>query len=178
MFAVKRFVTGHDDQGRSNVTLDDVASNILPINGWPGAAITEIWVTEEMPIDNSGVVDRAARPIRHDPTPNGTIFRVVEIPPEKHMSGDIDVGAAFDAMGSENRPSQTDSAKHASMHFTNSVDYLVVMQGEMHMLMEDGEVLLKQGDCIVQRGTKHAWVNRGDIPCVIAAVLVDAHKAN
>jgi mannose-6-phosphate isomerase-like protein (cupin superfamily) len=63
------------------------------------------------------------------------------------------------------------------MHVTDSIDYLVVMSGEMHMLMEDGETLLKQGDCIVQRGTKHAWVNRSGKPCVIAAVLVDAKRA-
>ena len=93
---------------------------------------------------------------------------------EKSLKGGIDVDAAFSSMGSENIPSETDSKQHPTMHFTDSIDYLVVISGEMNMLMEDGEVLIQQGDCIVQRGTKHAWVNRGDVPCVIAAVLIDA----
>ena len=87
----------------------------------------------------------------------------------------MDTDLAFESMGSDNRPTAEDQAQHASMHFTDSVDYLVVISGEMHMLMEDGtEVLLQPGHCIVQRGTKHAWVNRGDVPCVLAAILVNA----
>ena len=175
MHKVKRFVTGVNDERRSVVTFDDHASNTMEIAGWPGAHVTEVWVTDSCPADNEGDEDRAARPIRHDPTPTGTIFRVVEIPPEKSLGDEtIDASAAFESMGSENQPSDSDSEQHASMHFTNSVDYIVVISGEMHMLMEEGEVLLRQGDCIVQRGTKHAWVNRGEVPCVIAAVLVDA----
>lgn len=172
---IRRIVTGHDAQGRSNITFEGVASNVMDLEGWPGLRITELWATEEMPIDNDGQVDRGARPIRHDPTPNGTIFRVVEIPPEP-ASG-VDTSAAFAQMGSHNVPDAGDRARHAMMHVTDSVDYLVVMSGEMHMLMEDGEVLLKTGDCIVQRGTKHAWVNRSGKPCIIAAVLVDAKRA-
>ncbi len=169
---VRRIVTGHDGSGRSNVTFDGPAANILPIAGYDGAYITELWVTEEMPVDNGGETDCGARPIRHDPTADGTIFRVVEIPPERGLA--IDADAAFKSMGSHNRPSDEDTGRHATMHFTKSVDYLIVMSGEMSMLMDDGEVLLRQGDCIVQRGTKHAWINRGDVPCVIAAILVDA----
>jgi mannose-6-phosphate isomerase-like protein (cupin superfamily) len=63
------------------------------------------------------------------------------------------------------------------MHATDSVDYLVVISGEMFMVMDEGEILLRAGDCIVQRGTKHAWSNRGSMPCVMAAVLVSAHPA-
>ena len=175
-FQVRRFVTGLDEKGRSNVTFDDVVGNVMPITGWPGAYINEIWTTDEMPIDNGGLTDRGARPIRHDPTPNGSIFRVVEIPPDG-TGGGIDTEAAFAAMGSHNKPSAKDIDTHGSMHFTNSIDYLVVIAGEMHMVMEEGEVLIPTGSCIVQRGTKHAWVNRSGKPCVIAAILIDA-KAN
>jgi mannose-6-phosphate isomerase-like protein (cupin superfamily) len=172
-FPVRRFVTGFDAEGRSIVQIDDTAANVMQIAGWPGASITELWTTDEMPVDNGGTTDRGARPIRHDPTPNGTIFRVVEIPPEG-TGGGIDTEAAFAAMGSHNKPSADDRSKHGSMHFTDSVDYLVVMSGEMHMVMEQGEVLIPTGSVVVQRGTKHAWVNRSGKPCVIAAVLVDA----
>ena len=130
-----------------------------------------------MPVDNSGDEDLSTRPLRHDPTEQGTIFRVVEIPPEKLTGGKFDTDLAFESMGSHHKPTEEDKKQHASMHFTDSIDYLVVISGEMHMLMEDGtETLLKPGNCIVQRGTKHAWVNRGDVPCVLAAVLVNAHS--
>jgi mannose-6-phosphate isomerase-like protein (cupin superfamily) len=175
MQPIRRIVTGHDANGRSNITFIGDATNFLDSPAWPGSRVTELWVTEEIPVDNKGLVDRGARPIRHDPVPGGTIFRVVEIPPESKST--IDTAAAFAALGSTKVPTAEDSAKHPSMHATDSVDYLVVISGEMHMLMEDGEVLLKAGDCIVQRGTKHAWINRSDAPCVMAAILVDAHPA-
>jgi mannose-6-phosphate isomerase-like protein (cupin superfamily) len=169
---IRRIVTGHDAQGRSNLTFVGDAPNTLDSAAWPGSRVSEIWVTEEMPVDNTGTVDRGARPIRHDPVPNGTIFRVVEIPPE--ADSEIDTEKAFAELGSTRVPTKEDSDKHPSMHATDSVDYLVVISGEMHMLMEDGEVLLKAGDCIVQRGTKHAWINRSNAPCIMAAILVDA----
>ena len=174
--ALRRIVTGHDTQGRSNISIDDAAPNVIEVKGWPGLFVTELWVTGEMPVDNMGKTDQGARPMRHDPTPGGTIFRIVEIPPEKSLAG-IDAKAAFEHMGSHNKPRAEDSAKHPMMHKTNSVDYLVVVSGEMTMVMEDGETLLRQGDCIVQRGANHAWVNKGDKPCVLAAILVDAKPA-
>jgi len=174
--SIRRFVTGHDAAGRSNITFQGDAPNIMDMEAWPGARITELWVTSEAPVDNDGLADRGARPIRHDPEPLGTIFRVVEIPPES-QGGLQDTASVFSQMGSHNVPDDQDQSKHATMHVTDSLDYLVVMSGEMHMLMEDGEVLLRQGDCIVQRGTKHAWVNRSGRPCLLAAVLVDAKRA-
>src|SRR5689334_11338052 len=80
--SIRRIVTGHDAQGRSNITFEGDAPNIMEMAAWPGARITELWVTSEAPADNDGLVDRGARPIRHDPEALGTIFRTVEIPPE------------------------------------------------------------------------------------------------
>jgi mannose-6-phosphate isomerase-like protein (cupin superfamily) len=174
--AVRRIVTGHDKAGNSVITIDDDAPNVIEVKGWPGLFVTELWVTGEMPVDNMGQTDQGARPMRHDPTPSGSIFRVVEIPPESAGSG-IDTQAAFAHMGSHNKPRAQDSARHASMHKTNSIDYLVVASGEMWMVMEEGETLLRQGDCIVQRGTNHAWVNKSDKPCVLIAILIDAKPA-
>lgn len=170
---VRRIVTGHNTQGRSIISIDDDASNVTAVEGWPGLFVSELWVTSETPVDNMGLTDQAARPMRHDPTPGGTIFRVVEIPPESHLSA-IDTEKAFAAMGSRNRPRPQDAQLHASMHKTHSIDYLVVAAGEMWMVMEEGSTLLKPGDCVVQRGTNHAWVNKGEQPCILMAVLVDA----
>src|ERR1700733_440147 len=129
-----------------------------------------------MPVSNHGSKDRSLRPMRQSPTPSGTIFRVVEIPPGK-ADTKIGPGAAFGHLGSTHKPSATDSAKHPTMHKTDSIDYLVVISGSMHMLREDGEVELHAGDCIIQRGTNHAWVNRSGKPCLLAAVLIDAKSA-
>lgn len=177
MRKTKRVVTGLNSDGKSAIQFNGYAENIMEISGWPGAYLTDLWVTNETPIDNNGAEDRSLRPIRHDPTtPGGSIFRIVEFPPEKNIEGKIDTSEAFSSMGSHNKPSEDDAAQHPSMHFTNSVDYIAVISGEMHMLMEDGEeVLLQPGDCVVQKGVKHAWVNRSDAPCVIAAVLIDAN---
>jgi mannose-6-phosphate isomerase-like protein (cupin superfamily) len=172
---IRRYVTGHDKDGKAIVAFDDHAPNAVPLKGWPGAGVTEVWVTGEMPVNNMGREDQSLRPLRHDPTPSGTIFRVVEIPPES--SSTIDTEETFRQLGSGNKPTAEDQAKHPTMHKTNSIDYLVVISGEMWMVMEKGEVLLRPGNCIVRRGTNHAWKNKGDNPCLLAAVLIDAHSA-
>jgi len=173
MHKAHRFVTGLNDKGQSTVTIDDDAPNVMKVEGWPGAYVSELWVTDSCPVDNSGDTDTSLRPIQHEPTPLGSIFRVAEFPSE--TSGGIDSRAAFNQIGTRNKPSDEDIGKHPTMHYTDSIDYVIVISGEMHMQMEDGEeVLLRQGDCVVQRGTKHAWVNRSGKPCVIAAVLIDA----
>jgi mannose-6-phosphate isomerase-like protein (cupin superfamily) len=173
---IRRVITGHNAAGKAVILFDDHAPNVTPLKGWPGAGVTEVWVTDETPVDNNGSKDRSLRPMRHDPTPSGTIFRVVEIPPES-AGAKIDAGATFGQLGSTHKPSAADSAKHPTMHKTDSIDYLVVISGSMHMLMEEGEVELRAGDCIVQRGTNHAWVNRSGQPCLLAAVLIDAKSA-
>jgi len=166
---IRRIVTGHNAAGKAVVLFNDHAPNATPLNGWPGAGVTEIWVTDEMPVSNDGSMDRSMRPMRHDPTPSGTIFRVVEIPPES-AGTKIDASANYGQLGSTHQPSAADSAKQPTMHKTDSIDYLVVISSSMHMLMEEGEVELHAGDCIVQRTTNHAGVNRSGKPCLLAAV--------
>jgi mannose-6-phosphate isomerase-like protein (cupin superfamily) len=174
---IRRIVTGHTPDGRSNITFDGDAQNCTDIAAWPGARITELWVTSEIPVDNDGLEDRGARPLTGIPDPMGTIFRVVEIPPES-TGGLSDTSGAFAQMNSENSLSGgSDHATHPSMHVTDTIDYLVIMCGEMHMLMDDCEILLKQGDCVVQRGTKHGFANRSGAPCILAAVLLTAKRA-
>lgn len=171
----RRIVTGHNEQAQSMIILDDHAQNVTHIPSWEGLYVTELWVTSEMPIDNFGDGDRSLRPLKHDPDPSGTIFRLVEIPPESKTS--FNAAGIFQELGSTNKPSESDSSRHPTMHKTNSIDYLVVISGEMIMEMEEGSTLLQQGDCIVQRGTNHAWVNKSDKSCLIAAILIDAKPA-
>ncbi len=175
MYETNRIVTGHTPDGESTVIYADRGKNVTELQSWPGLFVTELWVTDEMPIDNSGLSDNSLRPMRHDPTASGTIFRLVEIPPESKTT--FDAKGIFVELGSDNKPSDEDSARHPTMHKTDSVDYLVVLTGRMTMVMEKGEIELAQGDCIVQRGTNHAWVNKHDEPCVLAAILIDAVPA-
>ena len=89
---IRRVVTGHNAAGKAVILFNDHAPNVTPLKGWPGAGVTEVWVSDEMPVSNDGSQDRSLRPMRHDPTPSGTIFRVVEIPPEA-AGAKIDAGA-------------------------------------------------------------------------------------
>jgi len=131
-----------------------------------GLVSTLLWVTDERPAEVSGG-DRAAREIGVPPPPNGSIFRVVDFPPE---SGTRSREAVLKEMG----VSDHGGARHHGMHKTRSVDYAVVLEGEIDMLLDESEVHLAAGDVLVQQGTRHAWVNRGSKPCRIAFVLVDA----
>lgn len=172
---VNRIVTGHNAEGKSTILFSDNGTNVTHIPSWKGLYVTELWVTNETPADNSGHEDRSLRPMRHDPAPRGTIFRLVEIPPESQTS--FDAAGIFNELGSENKPTSEDSARHPSMHKTNSIDYLVVISGECIMGMDEGEIVVRQGDCIVQRGTNHAWINKTDKPCLLAVILIDAAPA-
>jgi quercetin dioxygenase-like cupin family protein len=104
-----------------------------------------IWSTGSFPSDNSSALDGGARPVAST-DPHGSVFRIVEYAP----------GVA------------------PRDHRTESIDYAVVMAGEIDMLLDDGEIHLKAGDVLIQQGTNHAWVNRGSEPCRIAFVLIDA----
>lgn len=161
----RRVVTGHK-AGKAVVLYDGPAPN-RKVRQASGLVSTLMWVTDESPAQIHETADRAQREIGVPPPPRGSIFRVVEFPPEpREMSRD----AVLKEMGLSG---QTES-KHAGMHRTRSVDYAIVMEGEIDMLLDDSEVHLAAGDVLVQQGTNHAWVNRGSRPCRIAFVLIDA----
>jgi len=168
MKPVRRIVTGHDSQGKAIVLLDGAAPNVRERKA-VSVVSTLLWVTEESPADISGRSDRAARDIGVPPPPNGTIFRMVDFLPASE-AGTIEHAAVMREMGLP----EHGSAEHATMHRTRSVDYAIVIEGEIDMLLGESEVHLSAGDVMVQQGTSHAWVNRGAKPCRIAFVLVDA----
>ena len=161
----RRVVTGHRD-GKAVVLYDGPAPNRKRRQA-SGVVSTLLWVTDESPADISGSADRSQREIGVPPPPRGSIFRVVEFPPEgKAMSRE----AVLKEMGL----SPQSASQHAGMHRTRSIDYAVVMAGEIDMVLDDSEVHLVAGDVLVQQGTNHAWVNRGPGACRIAFVLIDA----
>jgi mannose-6-phosphate isomerase-like protein (cupin superfamily) len=141
---VRRVVTGHDAQGRAIVAIDEIAKNI--VSRREGHSSTVIWSNADTPADNSEASDQGLRDVA-DSAQSGSLFRVIEYAP----------GVA------------------SRMHRTVTIDYAVVMSGEIEMGLDDGvKVHLKAGDVLVQRGTIHDWINRGEVPCVMAFVLTAA----
>ena len=144
---IRRVVTGHDKNNVAKVIIDDHASNAR--GGQSGATSILIWSTDSTPADCSigeDVEDYGARKIGTPPPENGSRFTVITFPP-----------------GNPGR-----------MHRTETIDYVIVMLGELDMDMDDSTVKLKAGDVMVQRGTNHAWVNRGKEVARAAFVLMDS----
>ncbi|HEY1288536.1 MAG TPA: cupin domain-containing protein [Burkholderiales bacterium] len=163
----RRVVTGHRD-GKGAVLYDGPAPN-RKLRKASGLVSTLVWATDESPADISGLADRAERDIGVAPPPLGSVFRVVEFPPGQKAS-------SREAVLKEMGLTHQSNSGHPGMHKTRSVDYAVVMEGEIDMILDDGEVHLAAGDVLVQQGTDHAWVNRGERACRIAFVLIDARE--
>jgi len=140
---LRRVVTGHDDQGRAKVLIDEQVTNVTQSR--PGANASVIWSSVGFPVDNDGDHDPSHEKIATT-LDNGAVFRVVSFGP---------------GVSPRN-------------HRTDSIDFAVVMSGEIDMELDVGSVRLKAGDVLVQRGTIHNWVNKGKEPCVIAFTLVSS----
>jgi len=146
---VRRVVTGHDKAGNGVVQIDEISNN--EISKRAGHTGCVVWTNNSFPADNSAdaVKEDAALAKVDTGLPDGAVFRIVQYMP----------GVA------------------PRDHRTDTIDYAVVMTGEIDMNLEGGSVHLNQGDVLVQRGTIHNWVNNGAEPCTIAFVLVDAKPA-
>ncbi|MGB8015022.1 MAG: cupin domain-containing protein, partial [Pseudolabrys sp.] len=140
---IRRVVTGHDDQGRAKVMIDETVKNV--VSQRPGALYSVIWSSEGFPINNDAELDPSGKKIGTTIS-DGTVFRIVSFGP----------GVA------------------PRNHRTDSIDYAVVMSGEIDMDLDGTVVHLRAGDVLVQRGTIHNWINKGSEACVIAFVLISA----
>jgi mannose-6-phosphate isomerase-like protein (cupin superfamily) len=170
---IRRVVTGHRPDGRSTVLADGPAPNVKERAA--GNASTLLWVTDECPADVSGAADRAAREIGVPPPQRGTLFRVAEFPPE--TGGDVrDNETVLRDFGIGPDVARGHPPRHPAIHRTRSIDYVIVLEGEIDLLLDDGEVRLRAGDVIVQRGTNHAWINRGKSVCRLGMVFIDAEE--
>ncbi len=170
--SIRRVVTGLDAHGRSSVIFDGPAGAVQEMASMPGVALTDLWETHATPADNRGAQDAAARPVRLEPPTSGSIFRIVEFPPDSMWRGTADSGSAFGSIGASHAPEEgsTDPMRHK----TATIDYIVVVSGEIYAILDNEETLLKAGDTLVQRGTVHSWSVRGDQPCIVAAILIAA----
>jgi mannose-6-phosphate isomerase-like protein (cupin superfamily) len=143
--SVRRVVTANDDKGKAVVWIDEQASNVR--SNRPGVESVVVWTTDSVPADITGNEDLGARPVERPPVHHGTIFRIIEFQP----------------------------GNSTDMHVTPTIDYALVMSGEIDMELDDGVVVhLNEGDVLIQRATVHNWLNEGPGVCKMAFVLMDA----
>jgi hypothetical protein len=170
----RRVVTGHNAEGKSILVMDGPAPAVQS-RDTGATSSTEFWVTNGTPADNSGNDDPTMTQERRLPPPkNGTIFRVVEYPPDSQRVAALRAPDSTHDARAEGYVRDLKNARHPGFHKTDSIDYAIGLSGEIYALMDEGEVLLKAGDVLIQRGTSHAWSNRTEQPCCIAFVLIDA----
>jgi quercetin dioxygenase-like cupin family protein len=151
----RRVVTGHDERGRS-VVLTDGAPPVQREIAEAGVSFFELWNTDAAPAPVvAAEPDPTQRPIRIPPTEQGTVVRINEFRPG-HL---------------------TPAGLQSPVHRTETVDYGIVLEGEIWLVLDDEEVLLRAGDVVVQRGTDHAWANRSDRVARMVFVLVDGRFA-
>ena len=170
----RRVVTGHDKNGVATVISDSEATCILQRPNRPGVTLTNLWQHEKMPAKMERHDDPVDGPLILQPPENGAVFRIVQFDPENPDElAKLDGQSAFAEMGAADKI--VVNARHPFMHRTDSLDYSVVLSGEIYMMMDEEEYLLKAGDVVVQQGTNHAWSNRGTEPCLIVFILNDAN---
>ena len=170
---IRRVVTGHNAQGKSVFVMDGSAPHVYS-RGPGSAVVTELWETRGSPADNAGNDEVTNHPFRLHPPKNGTVFRIIHYPPDKVRLAALAKEQAMADDSGRNAASDRNNPRHAGFHKTNSVDYAIVLAGEIWAMMDEGEVLLKTGDVLIQRGTNHSWRNRTDKNATLAFVLVDA----
>jgi quercetin dioxygenase-like cupin family protein len=174
---VRRVVTGHDEQGRSIVVSDGPAPFVHINPADPEWYSTDVFRSVGAPAAIAAQpVETTEGPRRQLPTPRGTVIRVNNFPPEpeavRRMTPE-DAQRAFASLGNAQAATFGKGGRHPLMHRTETIDYAIVVSGEITMLLDVGEVVLKAGDILVQCGTNHAWVNRSNAPTVVIFVLID-----
>lgn len=168
----RRIVIGHDADRNAIIASDGPPERVYDDLGEPGLVFYEVWNTRQSP----AVIDRDDREPHEErltlaPPAGGTRIRVLDIPPE---DPDVDFSQVFESIGgSDAHIGGSAAAPHPNMHRTRSIDYGIVLDGELTLIVDRGETVVRTGDIVVQRGTNHAWSNRSGRPCRIAFILID-----
>jgi hypothetical protein len=171
---VRRILTANDADGRSYISEDGPAPAVQTMQGREGYRNNNLWRTVGSPAQ----VAASDSTLEHRgvlPPAGGTVLRVIDIPPEPKDREERlrQTQAVFAAMFPDAHHNAGD-ARHPGMHTTATIDYAIVLQGELVAIMDEGETLMRAGDVLIQRGTHHAWANRSDSMARIAFILIDA----
>ena len=169
---IRRVVTKLDDSGKAVVMFD---GRVALSGERPPNAVANMWVTDKSPADFSSTEDRGKVKTGITPPKGGTAFRIVDFAPEPAGVAKMDMNTMMRAVGKD-APAKGRPPRHPMMHRTRTLDYAIIMAGEIDMLLDEGEVHLKAGDVVVQQATNHAWVNRGKAPCRVAFILMDSQE--
>ncbi len=172
---IRRVVTIVDDDNKAKILFDGINPN-RRVRPQRGTVSNLLWVTNETPADVGGNEDRGQREVAVAPPRGGSVFRIVDIPP---ITAEVEAlpNDYHASQHGDSTPKRHQPPTHPLMHATRTVDYAIVMAGEIDMLLDDGEeVHLTAGDVLIQQATNHAWVNRGAEPCRIAFVLIDSQE--
>jgi hypothetical protein len=171
---VRRIVTGHDQTGKSVILMDGPAPNASSPPAVPPLVNTVLWITDRCPASNRGNEDASpqGRQLGIEPPHHGSVFRIVDFPPDQAFASH-DVRKLMAEIGGTHVLSQ-EAARHSMFHKTNTIDYAIVLEGEIWAMLDEGETLMRPGEVLIQRGTSHSWSNRSDQNCRIAFILLDA----
>lgn len=170
-------VTGNDARGRSLIVSDGLPGVVREVEERPGYRVSNVWATlgSPPPIEDP---DRVSEVKGLLPPPKSTILRIIDYPPEPRDP--VALRRMFDALFKKLFPDghhRAEGAPHPGMHATDTIDYAIVLSGEIYAVMDEGETLMRTGDALIQRGTNHAWSNRSDRFARIAFVLIDAKRS-
>ena len=170
---MRRIITGHNKHGKSIITMDGPPARSI---GEDVGGLFELWNTDGNDVNSSDDIDRADEDIILSPPDGVTKFRYFQINPlpegvPEEMMQEI-AADAFEKIGAAHH--RIDTSKHPAMHKTDTVDYIILLKGDVTLILDEEEIDLKPFDVVVQRGTNHAWVNNGNDPALLIAVLVDS----
>jgi len=170
---MRRIVTGHNEEGKSVITIDGPPARSI---GEDVGGLFELWNTDGQDIISSDVIDRADEEIILSPPRGGTKFRYFQINPipegiPENVMQDM-AADAFEKIGAGQY--RIDTSKHPAMHKTETIDYIILLKGDVTLILDEEEIDIKPFDVVVQRGTNHAWVNNGTEPALLIAVLIDS----
>ncbi len=170
---MRRIVTGHNKYGKSIISIDGPPARSI---GEDVGGLFELWNTDGHDINSSDNIDRADEDIILSPPDGGTKFRYFQINPlpkgvSEQMMQEI-AADAFEKIGASHH--RIDTSKHPAMHKTETIDYIILLKGDVTLILDEEEIELKPFDVVIQRGTNHAWVNNGSDPALLIAVLIDS----
>ena len=173
----RRIVTIDSSNGTSTAIQDGPTPDVSFDPARPGFSSARIWVTDATPVEIARVHDALSLPHSLLPPPRGSLCRIVTFPPDDGFRGKIgaaEVAAFFHAMSAPAASTYSAQAPHPYMQKTRTLDFCLILEGEITLVLDTEEVQLSAGDTVVQRGTNHAWSNRSDRPCVVAISSHDA----
>lgn len=170
---MRRIVTGHNEDGKSVVSIDSPPSRSL---GEDAGGLYEIWNTDGEGFDTKSLKDRADIDVLLSPAKGGTKIRYFQINPiPEGVPQEVieaSTAAVFEKMGAAHH--RVDTSRNAAMHETDTIDYIILLKGDVTLILDEEEIKVNPHDIVVQRGTNHAWVNNGTEPALLIAVLIDS----